>query len=105
MSAHAASTEPASTEPAVSMLTGSEQRSAARQLTLAMLALGLLGLGLVWRFVAPEQTGVSQVLLGVKLQHLQIARGHMPCQTVPYRVRRIGGNQQPRTARGERGQS
>ena len=65
MSAHAASTEPASTEPAVSMLTGSEQRSAARQLTLAMLALGLLGLGLVWRFVAPEQTGVSQVLLGV----------------------------------------
>jgi heavy metal translocating P-type ATPase len=46
------------------MLSGAEQRSAARQLTLAMLALGLLGLGLVWRWVAPEQTGVSQLLLG-----------------------------------------
>jgi heavy metal translocating P-type ATPase len=46
------------------MLSGTEQRSAARQLTLAMLALGLLGLGLVWRFMAPEQTGVSQLLLG-----------------------------------------
>lgn len=49
----------------VSMLTSAEQRSAARQLTLAMLALGLLGLGLVWRWLAPEQIGVSQLLLGV----------------------------------------
>ena len=47
-----------------SMLSSSEQRSAARQLTLAMLALGLLGLGLIWRFFAPEQVGVSQLLLG-----------------------------------------
>ena len=54
----------AAPQPAGSMLSGAEQRSAARQLTLAMLALGLLGLGLVWRFVAPEQTGVSQLLLG-----------------------------------------
>ena len=47
-----------------SLLSSAEQRSAARQLTLAMLALGLLGLGLVWRFFAPEQEGVSQLLLG-----------------------------------------
>jgi heavy metal translocating P-type ATPase len=46
------------------MLSAPEQRSAARQLTLAMLALGLLGLGLVWRLLAPQQTGVSQLLLG-----------------------------------------
>ncbi|MGV8916856.1 MAG: cation-translocating P-type ATPase [Pseudomonas sp.] len=64
MSTHAAHTEPASGDASVSMLTGSEQRSAARQLTLAMLALGLLALGLVWRFLAPGQTGVSQLLLG-----------------------------------------
>lgn len=48
-----------------SMLSGAEQRSAAWQLTLAMLALGLLGLGLIWRWMAPEQSGVSQLLLGV----------------------------------------
>ncbi|RML43526.1 Cadmium-translocating P-type ATPase [Pseudomonas savastanoi pv. glycinea] len=47
-----------------SLLSNAEQRSAARQLTLAMLALGLLALGLVWRFFAPEQAGVSQLLLG-----------------------------------------
>ena len=47
------------------MLTSAEQRSAARQLTLAMLALGLLVLGLVWRWLAPDQSGVSQLLLGV----------------------------------------
>ncbi|WLH35669.1 heavy metal translocating P-type ATPase [Pseudomonas sp. FP2196] len=47
-----------------SLLSSAEQRSAARQLTLAMLALGLLGLGLIWRWLAPEQTGVSQLLLG-----------------------------------------
>jgi heavy metal translocating P-type ATPase len=29
-----------------------------------MLALGLLGLGLIWRWLVPEQTGVSQLLLG-----------------------------------------
>lgn len=67
MSAHAheATTEPESTEVPVSMLSNAEQRSAARQLTLAMLALGLLALGLAWRFFVPEQTGVSQMLLGV----------------------------------------
>jgi Zn2+/Cd2+-exporting ATPase len=67
MTTHAASAEPTApngTEP-VSMLSGAEQRSAARQLTLAMLALGLLALGLAWRFFAPEQTGVSQLLLGL----------------------------------------
>ncbi|BCQ72275.1 metal-transporting ATPase [Pseudomonas sp. Eqa60] len=51
--------------PPASMLTSAEQRSAARQLTLAMLALGLLALGLVWRWLAPGQVGVSQLLLGV----------------------------------------
>ena len=52
------------TTAAPSLLSSAEQRRAARQLTLAMLALGLLGLGLVWRWWAPEQTGVSQLLLG-----------------------------------------
>ena len=47
-----------------SLLSSAEQRSAARQLTLAMLALGLLGLGLIWRWLSPEQAGVSQLLLG-----------------------------------------
>ncbi|VVO96745.1 heavy metal translocating P-type ATPase [Pseudomonas fluorescens] len=47
------------------LLSSAEQRRAARQLTLAMLALGLLGLGLIWRWLLPEQTGVSQLLLGV----------------------------------------
>lgn len=47
-----------------SLLSSAEQRRAARQLTLAMLALGLLGLGLIWRWWLPEQTGVSQLLLG-----------------------------------------
>ncbi|NUU33570.1 cation-translocating P-type ATPase [Pseudomonas sp. C2B4] len=54
----------AQTAAAPSLLSSAEQRSAARQLTLAMLALGLLALGLVWRWLAPEQTGVSQLLLG-----------------------------------------
>ncbi|WP_085693755.1 MULTISPECIES: heavy metal translocating P-type ATPase [unclassified Pseudomonas] len=53
------------TLPAPSLLSSAEQRRAARQLTLAMLALGLLGLGLIWRWLMPEQTGVSQLLLGV----------------------------------------
>jgi Cd2+/Zn2+-exporting ATPase len=52
------------TAAAPSMLSSAEQRSAARQLTLAMLALGLLALGLIWRWLSPEQTGVSQLLLG-----------------------------------------
>ncbi|WP_192562911.1 heavy metal translocating P-type ATPase [Pseudomonas gozinkensis] len=47
-----------------SLLSSAEQRRAARQLTLAMLALGLLGLGLIWRWLMPEQSGVSQLLLG-----------------------------------------
>lgn len=47
-----------------SLLTRNEQRSAARQLTLAMLALGLLALGLLWRWYSPQQSGVSQLLLG-----------------------------------------
>lgn len=50
--------------PAVPMLSSAEQRIAARQLTLAMLALGLLALGLAWRGWSPEQSGVSQLLLG-----------------------------------------
>lgn len=54
----------AQTAAAPSMLSSAEQRSAARQLTLAMLALGLLALGLMWRWLSPEQTGVSQLLLG-----------------------------------------
>ncbi|TWC45391.1 heavy metal-(Cd/Co/Hg/Pb/Zn)-translocating P-type ATPase [Pseudomonas sp. SJZ080] len=54
----------AQTAAAPSLLSSAEQRSAARQLTLAMLALGLLALGLIWRWVSPEQTGVSQLLLG-----------------------------------------
>ncbi|WP_129972455.1 MULTISPECIES: heavy metal translocating P-type ATPase [unclassified Pseudomonas] len=52
------------TTTAPSLLSSAEQRRAARQLTLAMLALGLLGLGLIWRWVMPEQSGVSQLLLG-----------------------------------------
>ena len=54
----------AQTTTAPSLLSSAERRSAARQLTLAMLALGLLALGLVWRWLSPEQTGVSQLLLG-----------------------------------------
>ncbi|MGA3798883.1 Zinc-transporting ATPase [Pseudomonas fluorescens] len=54
----------AQTAAAPSLLSSAEQRRAARQLTLAMLALGLLALGLIWRWLAPEQTGVNQLLLG-----------------------------------------
>lgn len=46
------------------MLSRDEQRAAARQLSLAMIALGLLSLGLLWRWLAPQQEGVSQLLLG-----------------------------------------
>lgn len=52
------------TDAAGSMLTRAERRTAARQLTLAMVALGLLGLALAWRLGAPEQPGISQLLLG-----------------------------------------
>ncbi|QAX82470.1 cadmium-translocating P-type ATPase [Pseudomonas sp. DTU12.3] len=52
------------TTAAPSLLSSAEQRRAARQLTLAMLALGLLSLGLIWRWMMPEQSGVSQLLLG-----------------------------------------
>jgi len=48
----------------LSMLTSTEQRTAARQLTLAMIALGLFVLGLVWTWLAPQQAGVGQLLLG-----------------------------------------
>ena len=61
---HTHAESPAAPPVVGSMLSSAEQRSAARQLTLAMLALGLLALGLVWRFFAPQQTGVSQLLLG-----------------------------------------
>ncbi|EJM53545.1 cation-translocating P-type ATPase [Pseudomonas sp. GM48] len=54
----------AQTAAAPSLLSSTEQRRAARQLTLAMLALGLLALGLIWRWLAPQQSGVSQLLLG-----------------------------------------
>jgi heavy metal translocating P-type ATPase len=54
----------AQTAAVPSLLSSAEQRRAARQLTLAMFALGLLALGLIWRWLAPEQTGVSQLLLG-----------------------------------------
>ncbi|MGH8345924.1 MAG: cation-translocating P-type ATPase [Pseudomonas sp.] len=54
----------AQTAAVPSLLSSAEQRRAARQLTLAMLALGLLALGLIWRWLAPEQTSVSQLLLG-----------------------------------------
>lgn len=46
------------------MLSRNEQRIAARQLSLAMIALGLLSLGLLWRWLAPQQDGVSNLLLG-----------------------------------------
>jgi len=47
------------------LLSRDERRQAARQLTLAMVALGLLGLGLVWRWLAPGQDSVAQILLGI----------------------------------------
>lgn len=47
------------------LLSRDEQRRAARQLSLTMLALGLLLLGLAWRWLAADQAGVSQILLGV----------------------------------------
>ena len=52
------------TEVHASMLSGEEQRTAARQLTVAMVALGLFALGLLWTWLAPQQSGVGQLLLG-----------------------------------------
>ena len=47
-----------------SMLSSSEQQAAGRQLTVAMVALGLFALGLIWTWLAPQQSGVGQLLLG-----------------------------------------
>ena len=44
----------------------------------------------------------GEAVLGVQLQDLQIARGRMTRQAVPHGVGGVGGNQQQRTARGER---
>src|ERR1035441_7177858 len=44
-------------------------------------------------------TEPGQALLSVQFEHLQIAGGHVAGQTVPHRVRRVGGNQQQRTLR------
>ena len=52
------------TEVQASMLSGEEERTAARQLTVAMVALGLFALGLLWTWLAPQQSGVGQLLLG-----------------------------------------
>lgn len=45
------------------LLTAHEKQAAAVQLTLAMIALSLLILGIVWRWFAPDEEGVSQLLL------------------------------------------
>ena len=58
---NSSSPAPVSSSPILSV---DEQRSAALQLTLAMFALGLLSLGLLWRWLLPTQSGVSELLLG-----------------------------------------
>lgn len=45
------------------LLTASEKQAAAVQLTLAMIALSLLALGVAWRWFAPNEESVSQLLL------------------------------------------
>lgn len=45
------------------LLTANEKQAAAVQLTLAMIALSLLALGIAWRWLAPDEEGVSQLLL------------------------------------------
>ncbi|GAJ92962.1 heavy metal translocating P-type ATPase [Rhizobium rhizogenes] len=45
------------------LLTANEKQAAAIQLTLAMVALNLLALGIAWRWLAPDEEGVSQLLL------------------------------------------
>ena len=44
-------------------------------------------------------TEPGQALLSVQFEHLQIAGGRVAGQTVPHRVRRVGGNQQQRMLR------
>lgn len=57
-------TSSSTSNPPPPLLSFDEQRAAALQLTLAMLALGLLSLGLVWRWLMPAQSGLSELLLG-----------------------------------------
>ncbi|EJL57683.1 heavy metal-translocating P-type ATPase, Cd/Co/Hg/Pb/Zn-transporting [Rhizobium sp. CF122] len=45
------------------LLTANEKQAAAVQLTLAMIALSLLVLGIAWRWLAPDEEGVGQLLL------------------------------------------
>ena len=45
--------------------TPEEQRRMQRQLTLTMITIGLLLLSLLWRAIAPEQPGISDILAGV----------------------------------------
>ncbi len=45
------------------LLTANEKQAVAVQLTLAMIALSLLALGIAWRWLAPDEEGVSQLLL------------------------------------------
>ncbi|MBZ9791134.1 cadmium-translocating P-type ATPase [Rhizobium sp. 3T7] len=45
------------------LLTANEKQAAAVQLTLAMIALSLLALGIAWRWLAPDEEGVGQLLL------------------------------------------
>ncbi|CCM78933.1 heavy metal translocating P-type ATPase [Rhizobium mesoamericanum] len=47
------------------LLTASEKQAAAVQLTFAMIALSLLALGIGWRWLAPDEEGISQLLLAV----------------------------------------
>lgn len=45
--------------------TPAEQRRMQRQLTLTMVTIGLLLLSLLWKAIAPEQPGISDILAGV----------------------------------------
>lgn len=45
--------------------TPAEQRRMQRQLTLTMVTIGLLLLSLLWRGIAPDQPGISDILAGV----------------------------------------
>lgn len=45
--------------------TPAEQRRMQRQLTLTMVTIGLLMLSLLWKAIAPEQPGISDILAGV----------------------------------------
>ena len=48
---------------------------------------------------------LGQALLSVQLQNLQLAGGHISSQAVAHRVGRVGGNQQERAVRGQRGEA